>query len=108
LASTNLKENQIAKGLHMTIYSLATYYGFQQKKVAWGWLVFNSILLVMGTVNLATSMHFNESAWIDERNYPGGPYAFLIEQQNRPVQTVGNSASVVASTMAEGLLVSFM
>ena len=66
------------------------------------------MLFVMGTVNLATSIHFNQSAWIDERNYPGGPYMFLMEQQNTPVQTVGNTASVVASTLAEGLLVSLV
>lgn len=90
----------------MTIYTLVTYYCLHQSKIPWKWIVFNTALFVFGTINLATSIHFNETAWIDERNYPGGPYAFLLEQQNRTVQTVGNAASIITTTMAEGLLVS--
>ncbi|KIJ48679.1 hypothetical protein M422DRAFT_144720, partial [Sphaerobolus stellatus SS14] len=48
---------------------------------------------------------FNEDAWINEREYPGGPYAFIVEQQSRPILTLGNTASIFASFMANGLLV---
>jgi hypothetical protein len=106
ISASNEKKNSLETGIQVAIYTLATYYGLRQNKISWRWILFNTTLFVFGTVNLATSIHFNETAWIDERNYPGGPYAFLVEQQSRPVQTVGNAASVITSTMAEGLLVS--
>ncbi|KAG6911724.1 hypothetical protein DXG01_007974 [Tephrocybe rancida] len=50
------------------------------------------------------AIKFNQSAWIDERNYPGGPYNFLLEQQTRPILTVGNTASILGSFLADGIL----
>ncbi|KAG6837986.1 hypothetical protein H0H93_008380 [Arthromyces matolae] len=44
-------------------------------------------------------------AWIDDRDYPGGPYNFLMEQQSRPILTVGNTASILGSFLADGILV---
>lgn len=69
------------------------------------WLVFNTFLFIIGTINLACSIRFNEDAWINDRNYPGGPYAFILEQQSMPILTLGNTCSIIASFMADGLLV---
>lgn len=84
------------------------YYTIQQrhKRSRWiGWLIFNSLLFAIGTINLACSIKFNEDAWINEREYPGGPYEFIVQQQSRPILTLGNTASILASFMADGLLV---
>lgn len=82
------------------------------------------ILFVLATTNIACNINFNEHMWIDERNYPGGPLAFLLEQQARIglllfitmnalsyhkphiVDTVGNTATVLTALMADSLLVS--
>lgn len=39
------------------------------------------------------------------RNYPGGPAGYLFDQQNAPVMTIGNCASILISIIADGLLV---
>ncbi len=39
--------------------------------------------------------------WIDERNYPGGPLAYQLEQQGQKIQIVGNIASVLLTILAD-------
>ncbi|KAF8884782.1 hypothetical protein BD779DRAFT_1471867 [Infundibulicybe gibba] len=55
-------------------------------------------------IHLACSIGFNEAAWISERGHPGGPLAFLTEQQGRPIAIVEGGGFTVATILAEGLL----
>ncbi|KIK58735.1 hypothetical protein GYMLUDRAFT_141973, partial [Collybiopsis luxurians FD-317 M1] len=47
---------------------------------------------------------FNQNAWINDREYPGGPFAYMIEKQSIPLLTLGNSASILASFLADALM----
>ncbi|KAJ3773434.1 hypothetical protein FB446DRAFT_787840 [Lentinula raphanica] len=103
----------VGYGIHVAVYSTVTYIMLQQKPSsgktcknrAWiGWLVFNFLLFAMGTINLACSIRYNQNAWVNDREYPGGPYAYLIEQGSIPVMTLGNVASILASFLADALL----
>ncbi|EEB86987.1 hypothetical protein MPER_15871, partial [Moniliophthora perniciosa FA553] len=49
-------------------------------------------------------IRYNENAWVTQRGYPGGSFSYLIEQQNHPVLTLGNTASILASFWADGLM----
>ncbi|KAJ7436794.1 hypothetical protein B0H11DRAFT_2109220 [Mycena galericulata] len=68
------------------------------------WLVYDAALSAMGTINLACSIRYNENAWVNDREYPGGPYSYLIGQQSVPFMTLGNTASILAAFMSNGLL----
>jgi hypothetical protein len=70
------------------------------------WLVFNTLLFSLGTINLACSIRYNENAWVNDREYPGGPFNYLVEQGSLPFATLGNVASILASFMSDGMLVS--
>ncbi|KAF8875993.1 hypothetical protein BD779DRAFT_177394 [Infundibulicybe gibba] len=100
----------IAYGLHATLFATILHFVFHPKQMQkrggrWvGWFAMSCALFAIGTISLACSIHFNQTAWVDERNYPGGPLAFLTEQQGRSVLTVGNSATLMASCLAGGLL----
>ncbi|KZT01799.1 uncharacterized protein LAESUDRAFT_717278 [Laetiporus sulphureus 93-53] len=95
----------IAYGVHIVIYFMCAYYLIKErKKNFWQWLIFVTILFAMATGNICVNIHFNEMAWIDDRNYPGGPLAFLLEEQSNAINTVGNSLSFVATFLADGLL----
>ncbi|KAL0961269.1 hypothetical protein HGRIS_006232 [Hohenbuehelia grisea] len=97
----------IGYGVQLAIFAVVMYCTIYREMTTWrraGWITFNTVLFVMGTINLACSIHFNESAWVSERNYPNGAFAFLTEQQSRPVLTLGNTASIICSFMADGLL----
>ncbi|KAG5725314.1 hypothetical protein E4T56_gene18689, partial [Termitomyces sp. T112] len=95
-------------GAQLTVFFIASYHiigwSVSVKKRTF-WLLFLCLLTAIATVNLACSIRFNRSAWIDERNYPGGPFDFLVQQQSRPILTVGNTASILGSFLADGILV---
>ncbi|KAJ7574886.1 hypothetical protein C8J56DRAFT_463091 [Mycena floridula] len=91
------------------VYAIVTYYTIKTRKTStkpiWiGWLVFNTLLFALGTMNLATTIAFNQNAWINEREYPGGPFRYMIEQGSLPFVTLGNVASILASFLSDGLL----
>ncbi|KAG6840443.1 hypothetical protein C0991_006708 [Blastosporella zonata] len=97
----------ICYGILVTVFFIASYHVFRWRaspirRIFWHCFLF--LLLAIATVNIACSINFNQSAWIDERNYPGGPYQFLTKQQSRPVLTVGNTASIMGSFAADGIL----
>ncbi|EMD39076.1 hypothetical protein CERSUDRAFT_47914, partial [Gelatoporia subvermispora B] len=95
-------------GLHIVIFSTCAYYLIQERNKqgtkCYAWLTYIVVLSALGTINLAVNIHFNELAWIDERNYPGGPLAFLMQQEAIPVNTVGNVVGIIADFMADSLL----
>ncbi|KAL0568750.1 hypothetical protein V5O48_013238 [Marasmius crinis-equi] len=101
--STHL--SSIGYGIHVAVFFTVTYYLFTKKtQHKLFWLLFNGLLFAFGTINLACSILFNENAWVNKRGYPGGPKAYLWEQQAIPTQTLGNSASILASFLADGLM----
>lgn len=80
---------------------MTAYYLFLEKKRSnFKWLAFVFVLFAVATVNLRFNAHFNELAWIDERNYPGGPLAFLLEQQALAINIAGNIVSILSALMA--------
>ncbi|KAJ7489631.1 hypothetical protein B0H11DRAFT_1059384 [Mycena galericulata] len=99
----------VAFGIHLGVFATVTYYTLltrsRSKSRMWiFWLVLNTALFAMGTINLACSIRFNENAWINDREYPGGPFNYLIDEQSVPFMTLGNVASILASFMSDGLL----
>ena len=94
-------------GVHLTTFFMSGYFLLKDKtNASWKWLLFILVLFANGTANICFNVHFNEMAWIDQRNYPGGPLAFLNEQQALPINTAGNVNLVVSVILAQMLLVS--
>lgn len=96
-------------GIHIVVFATVTYYILLNRSMGKSrmwifWLVFNALLFAMGTINLACVIRFNENAWVNDREYPGGPFSYLIEQQSLPFMTLGNVASILASFLSDGLL----
>ncbi|KDQ28502.1 hypothetical protein PLEOSDRAFT_1077305 [Pleurotus ostreatus PC15] len=114
----------IAYGLHIAVYSVATYYLLASRTPRrWRFHAFNTIIFAMGTIHIATTIRFDQQAWILERNYTGGPsafllheesrplrgydggpYAFLLHEESRPIVLVGLSAASIAGFLIDGLL----
>ncbi|KAK0214243.1 hypothetical protein EDD85DRAFT_872857 [Armillaria nabsnona] len=93
----------MAYGVQLAIAFLAVYNVLHssKKRYVWQTITFISFIVMLSTIYTACNIHFNEMAWIDERNYPGGPLAYQLEQQNQKVQTVGNVASVLLTILAD-------
>jgi len=43
--------------------------------------------------------------WINNRNYPGSPYTYLVQQEGNMLLTAGDAESILVSLLANGLLV---
>ncbi|KAJ7624296.1 hypothetical protein DFH06DRAFT_1059142 [Mycena polygramma] len=97
-------------GIHIAVFTTVVYYTLRSRSLndksrLWiFWIGFNTLLFALGTINLACSIAYNENAWVNDRNYPGGPFNYLIEQGNLPFVTLGNVASILASFFSDGML----
>ncbi|KAI0362149.1 hypothetical protein OH77DRAFT_23803 [Trametes cingulata] len=95
----------VAWGIHVSVFLQSCSALWQSAKSNRRWLPFLFSMLALASVNICCSIRFNELAWIDERNYPGGPLAFIVQQSSRPVNTVSIATSVVSLFLADGFLV---
>ena len=66
---------------------------------------FLTSLFVVGTIINATAMIFTQDAFVNNRNYPGGPGEFEVEQFALPVSAVSNVAMVIGLWLTDSLLV---
>ncbi|KAJ8083121.1 hypothetical protein PM082_008990 [Marasmius tenuissimus] len=98
--STHL--SSVGYGIHVAVFFTVTYF-LLKKKMQYKllWLLFNGSLFAFGTISLACSIYYNENAWVNQREYPSGPFAYLFEQQALPTQTLGNTAAILASFFAD-------
>ncbi|EMD34963.1 hypothetical protein CERSUDRAFT_116486 [Gelatoporia subvermispora B] len=94
----------ISYGIHIVVYFMTAYHLVAHKDKKYGWLAYITTLFVLGGINICTNMNFNELTWIDDRNYPGGPLAFILNEEALPENTLGNAAGVFASALAEGFM----
>jgi hypothetical protein len=70
-----------------------------------GLLVFICILFLLGNIGNATNIVFGQKTFIDDREYPGGPNAFFVEQSTDWSAVVCNSVYIVNSWLQDALLV---
>jgi hypothetical protein len=68
--------------------------------------VYSSVMFALGTMFLVSSLVTGIDLFIDYRNYPGGPAGYATVIFNTPVTMLGNVMFIVASWLADGLMVS--
>lgn len=96
----------IAYGVHISVFFMCAYHLLKKRTGRYKfWLLFIFVLFGLGTVNVAFDMHFSQSTWIDDRNFPGGPFAWSTRRPRRPLLTGGNAESILISFLADGLLI---
>ncbi|KAF4600225.1 hypothetical protein EYR40_007337 [Pleurotus pulmonarius] len=95
----------IGYGLHIAVHFAATHYLLTSRNpLRWKLHAFNTAIFAMGTIHIATTIRFAQQAWILERGYEGGPYAFLLHEESRPIVLLGLSAASIAGFLIDGLL----
>ncbi|KAJ7037252.1 hypothetical protein C8F04DRAFT_1093072 [Mycena alexandri] len=67
-------------------------------------LIFVCILFALGNVGNATNIIFGQKTFIDDRDYPGGPNAYFVEQSTDWSAVVCNSVYIVNSWFQDALL----
>lgn len=74
-------------------------------KSAYCMLVYISCLFVSGSVGNGAQMHLLELAYVDDRNYPGGPGAYETFNGSVASSVISTAAYMVNAWFADGLLV---
>lgn len=67
-------------------------------------LVFITVIFALGTIFMGTNVEFTQLAFIDNRNYPGGPGAYEQAMFWIPVDELGNVAFVLGNWLMDLLL----
>ncbi|KAK0477387.1 hypothetical protein IW261DRAFT_287544 [Armillaria novae-zelandiae] len=102
----------IAYGAQLVVAYLAIYhvlYG-KRRKFTWQYITYIILLVVVSTAYTAGNIHACQLLWIDERNYPGGPAAFLSAQdppedffysQNYTHLLIAGAAAIIITFLAD-------
>ncbi|KAJ7135105.1 hypothetical protein C8R46DRAFT_1325870 [Mycena filopes] len=96
----------IGFGVHLTLFMqcVGALYRRKEGQRNRGLLAFISILFILGNIGNATNIVFGQKTFIDDRNYPGGPNAFFVEQSTNWSAVVCNSVYIVNSWFQDALL----
>ena len=71
-------------------------------------LVFVALIFSVNTVFAGVAMQFTMQAFVNDRDFPGGPSAYEIEEFSIPIDSVANICLIVSTFLADALLVSPM
>ncbi|KIJ64927.1 hypothetical protein HYDPIDRAFT_89869 [Hydnomerulius pinastri MD-312] len=68
-------------------------------------LIYITVAFILGTIFMVTLAAFTQMAFIDNRDYPGGPNAYENNMFSIPVDDVGNASFVLTNWLADALVV---
>lgn len=64
-----------------------------------------TLVFILSTLFMAALANFTQLAFIQYRNYPGGPNAFENNMFGIPVDNLGNACGLISMILADGLVV---
>ncbi|KAH7916756.1 hypothetical protein BJ138DRAFT_7694 [Hygrophoropsis aurantiaca] len=67
-------------------------------------LIYVSVVFVLGTILFATNSQFIQLGFINDRNFPGGPSAYIEEMFSIPENIASNITFVLANWCADSLM----
>lgn len=68
-------------------------------------LIFISVIFVLGTVFMGAQAKFTQMAFIEYRNFPGGPSAYENAEYSVPVDEIANVCFIVGNWLMDAFLV---
>lgn len=97
--------SSVAYGIHFTLYLIVAHHliyhpsssssSSSRIKPSWPLVAYISVNFILGTFGIAAESRFNELTYVDDRNYPGGPNAFVSAQYGDFINIFGTSAYVL-------------
>jgi hypothetical protein len=81
----------------------ATRVRSRQRIILW---VYICVVFILNTLFIAANSQFTQLAFIDDRNYPGGPAQFENDMWSIPIDEVNNVVFVLQNWMNDGMIVS--
>jgi hypothetical protein len=94
-------------GAQLVLYTTCALYLWNQRKTrkqSVFLLAYTTLLLVIETIFMVVQANSVQSMYIDNRNYPGGPWKYFLDTQNLPINVIF-IATLFALTFLSDLLV---
>ncbi len=98
-------------GIQLVMYTSCTLYLWRQrkeKKAALFLLVYITLLLAVETIFAAVQARTVQVIYIDNRNYPGGPWAYFLATQNLAINVMFYATLFVLTFLSDLLVVRVM
>ena len=94
-------------GAHIVVFTTSLYYIIRQKTGSQlRWIIYLTAIFVSSTIYSICVIYADELIWIGQRNFPGGPLAFIEQRETHTTQAIiGQSSSIVCLALTDALLV---
>lgn len=101
----------LAYGINVCLYFMTAHYlvsspNRTEFKKRLPLLVYITLLFSLATIFMISLAGFTQMAFIDDRNYPGGPNAFENNEFSIPLDDAGNVAFVLGNWLCDAFMVS--
>ncbi|KAF8513811.1 hypothetical protein JB92DRAFT_2922060 [Gautieria morchelliformis] len=98
----------VAYGVHATLFflclSLLLKLRKNDPKSSWAFIAYITLNFVLGSIGNGVTIRFNEMTFVDNRDYPGGPNAFFMQQNSFWANVFGFGVYFVNGWTQDGLL----
>ena len=78
------------------------------ERIEWGLVSYTTIMFALATVFTGTILHELSVSYIDNRNFPGGPYGYQAYIASTTVGIIRRTAFRLGNWLADGLLVGYL
>lgn len=101
--------NRVVTGFHACIFFAAAYLirrtgATKTQKMKQGAVLL--VLFTLGTIHISCNSEFFEMMFVDDRDFPGGPTAWLLAKYSIAVNAIGTTAFVIADIVTSTIVVS--
>ena len=96
-------------GTQLVLYTTCALYLWSQRKTrkrSIFLLAYITLLLVIETMYMVVQANTVQSMYIDNRNFPGGPWAYFLATQQLPINVIFYATLFVLTFLSDLLLVS--
>ncbi|EIN04130.1 hypothetical protein PUNSTDRAFT_76804 [Punctularia strigosozonata HHB-11173 SS5] len=98
----------VGYGVHVTLFFISLDLLMKQLKThprrSYCMLAYIFMLFTLGSLGNAANIKFNEMVFVDNRDYPGGPNAYFIEQNGVWINVLSYGVYIVNTWLQDGLL----
>lgn len=70
------------------------------------YFVYISVLIILSTLYTASASRMVNLAYVDHRDYPGGPSVYAALLYSDPINVMGNISFTITTWLVDGLIVS--
>ena len=96
-------------GVQLVLYTTCVLYLWSQRhtrKRSIFLLAYITLLLMIETIFMVVQANTVQSMYIDNRNYPGGPWTYFLATQQLPINVIFYATLFVLTFLSDLLLVS--